>query len=144
MVQHLQKDKDDSRMRKKKTARAKLKKLAYDLQSEWVRRKDALDDIATCVTCGHRAHWKQLSQGHFVPDGGRNSTKFELTNIHVQCRRCNINLGSNGPVYYKFMVEKYGQDHVDYLISLAYKTEKYNEQWFEDRIKFLRDKLNEL
>jgi hypothetical protein len=39
-----------------------LKKQLWKVMSEWIRRKDAVNDIATCVTCNCKKHWKKIKQ----------------------------------------------------------------------------------
>lgn len=57
--------------------------------SQYIRRKDAIDEIATCVTCGKKDHWKKLQCGHFM-SRRHYSTRWDENNVGVQCYSCNI------------------------------------------------------
>ena len=57
--------------------------------SQYIRRKDAIDDIATCVTCGKKDHWKKLQCGHFA-SRKHYSTRWDELNVGVQCYGCNV------------------------------------------------------
>lgn len=57
--------------------------------SQYIRRKDAIDEIATCVTCGKKDHWKKLQNGHFM-SRRHYSTRWDENNVGVQCYSCNI------------------------------------------------------
>jgi hypothetical protein len=57
--------------------------------SQYVRRKDAIDEIAECITCGKKDHYKKLQCGHFM-SRRHYSTRWEENNVGVQCYGCNI------------------------------------------------------
>lgn len=64
--------------------------------SEVVRRSAAdSSGIATCVTCGGRAHWRRMDCGHFQLRGNL-TTRYNYKNLGAQCRGCNrFNEGEN-------------------------------------------------
>ena len=66
--------------------------------SQYIRRKDAISDIAICVTCGKKDHYKKLQCGHFQ-SRSHYSTRWEENNVGVQCYGCNI---SRSGEQYKF------------------------------------------
>ena len=45
----------------KKLTRSKLIKKLDSVFSKYIRRKDAIDEVAKCVTCGVERHWKELT-----------------------------------------------------------------------------------
>ena len=105
---------------------SKVKERLWKLVSQYVRQGAAdMHGNCTCVTCGLVRPWKEMQAGHFIARAQGNATYFELDNIHPQCFRCNINLGGNGPEYYPYMVERYGQDRVDELRRLSKTTRKF-------------------
>ena len=68
------------------------KKLIQQLDTEFsifIRRRYAINDIATCVTCGKQDHWKKLQAGHFM-SRKHLSTRWDEDNVQVQCAGCNI------------------------------------------------------
>lgn len=66
--------------------------------SQYIRRKDAISDIAICVTCNKKDHYKKLQCGHFM-SRRHYSTRWLETNVGVQCYGCNI---SRSGEQYKF------------------------------------------
>ena len=67
----------------------KLQAKADKIFSEYIRRKDAIDDIARCCTCGELHNWKYLDCGHFLSRRYL-STRYEETNCAPQCKKCNV------------------------------------------------------
>jgi hypothetical protein len=82
----------------KKPSRKTLVKNLDTIFSIYIRRKDAIDDIAECVTCGKKDHYKNLQCGHFMSRSNY-STRWEENNVGVQCYGCNI---SRSGEQYKF------------------------------------------
>lgn len=73
----------------------------------------------TCFTCGKNNLEKSNYQiGHFIPKGSCGANlKYDLRNLRPQCFHCNINLGGNGALFYKNLVETEGQKYVDQLFE---------------------------
>ena len=71
----------------------------------------------TCFTCGayplsganwHTGHlWPKASLGAYL--------KYDLRVLRPQCYHCNINLGGNGAVYYKKMLDEFGAEYMSQL-----------------------------
>jgi hypothetical protein len=69
-----------------------------------------------CCTCGTTKPGIKYDAGHFFTRASRPDIRFELTNIHLQCSvRCNQHGSGMRNEYEKFIIEKYGQDHLDWL-----------------------------
>ena len=131
----------------KKKSIGPLKKKLWELTSEYVRRSAADDEgYCKCVTCGIRKYWKGdgMQAGHFIPKALGTAIYFDLRNIHVQCHRCNINLGSNGPEYFRFMQERYGDEVIENLRALSRTTLKLYASDYEEMIEDMKEKLNAL
>lgn len=103
----------------KKISLSAAKKRAWAAMSKWIRTNDSDNGYCTCVTCGWTGEISSMQAGHFIPKAQGNAIYFEESNVHVQCYRCNINLSSNGPEYYTFMLRTYGQEEIDRLRELA-------------------------
>lgn len=72
-----------------------------------------------CYTCRKKglfgAGWHT---GHFIPKSTCGAfLKYDLRNLRPQCYYCNINLGGNGAIFYKRLVEEEGQKYVDKLFK---------------------------
>ena len=73
----------------------------------------------TCVTCGTTKHYKDhMHCGHFIVRVWMR-TRYDPQNVAVQCNYCNTWLGGNPENYYPYMLDKYGQNHIDYLKKLS-------------------------
>lgn len=124
---------------------SKLKKDLWKLTSQYVRLSHSdSNGYVKCVTCGIIKHYKEMQAGHFIPQAQGNAVKFDLRNIHPQCYRCNINLGGNGPEYYPFMLNTYGQEVVDELRFKSNTTVKFTKNDLNVMIEDMKTKLNEL
>lgn len=106
-------------IKKKKLTYAKAKKQAWDVFSKWIRYREFNNPLGyvRCVTCQTIKHPKELQAGHFIP-GRHISVLFDERNCHPQCYHCNVGLKGNPVSYYKWMLEYYGQEIIDKLISL--------------------------
>lgn len=67
----------------------KIKKKADKITSEWVRRKNAVNGLVACYTCGKVNLWKKMQCGHFV-SRNNSATRYDLDNLRVQCAGCNV------------------------------------------------------
>ena len=68
------------------------KELAHELDrlvSLYVRKKEN-----RCFTCGNRLSFKKRQAGHYLSRTIRR-TRWDLDNVHVQCNKCNVELGGN-------------------------------------------------
>lgn len=124
---------------------SQLKKKLWTLTSQYVRRRDSDENgYSSCVTCGLTKHWKEMQAGHWVPAAQGNSTRWDLRNIHVQCYRCNVNLGGNGPEYSAFMEEAHGREAMEELRKLSNETRKITRAEYEEMIEEMTEKLSQL
>ena len=114
-----------------------LKKEAWDSVSRVVRYAFAEDGIyCSCVTCGNPLKWDGGAQcGHWIPRAQGLGIYFELDNLAPQCYRCNINLGSNGPEYARWMEENRGRGVMELLREKQQKGNKFTKQDYIDMKK---------
>lgn len=91
--------------------------------SQYIRRKDAVNDIAECVTCGKKDHWKKLQAGHFM-SRRHYSTRWDENNVAVQCYGCNI---TNQGMQYAFSkyLTKFDNNLPEELYIKSKKTVKF-------------------
>jgi hypothetical protein len=73
----------------KKTQRKKLIEKLDKIFSIYIRRRNAINDVAECFTCGKQDHWKKLQNGHFQ-SRKHYSTRWHEQNCQVQCASCNV------------------------------------------------------
>ncbi len=71
-----------------------------------------------CYTCGKPIEGSNKQLGHFLAKSVCGAfLKYDMRNLRWQCYYDNINLGGNGAVFYKKLVEEKGQEHVDKLFE---------------------------
>jgi 4-hydroxy-3-methylbut-2-en-1-yl diphosphate synthase IspG/GcpE len=73
----------------KKPLRKNLIKELDTVFSKYIRLRYAKNEIAECVTCGKKQHWKKLQAGHFM-SRTHYSTRWDEDNVQVQCVGCNV------------------------------------------------------
>jgi hypothetical protein len=92
----------------KKLTRSKLVKKLDTVFSQYIRQKNAVDEISTCFTCGKKDHWKKLQNGHFQ-SRKHYSTRWDEINCQVQCAGCNVFKYGEQYVFGKKLDQKFGQ-----------------------------------
>ena len=76
-------------MPKKKLTRSKLVKKLDNIFSQYIRLSNSVNDIAECVTCNKKDHWKKMQCGHFQ-SRKHYSIRWDERNVAVQCAGCNV------------------------------------------------------
>ncbi len=120
-------------MAKKPTKTALVKKLDK-VFSEYIRRRNG--EMATCVTCGKVAHWKETQAGHFMSRRHR-ATRWHEDNVQVQCVKCNM-FGQGEQ--YKFGLWL-GEEKSEEMIKLANTTVKMKDFEIQEMIQYFQDKI---
>ena len=75
--------------KKKQLTRSKLIKKLDNIFSQYIRLSNSVNDIAECVTCNKKDHWKKMQCGHFQ-SRKHYSTRWDERNVAVQCAGCNV------------------------------------------------------
>lgn len=96
-----------------KTKISVLQRKIWQLCKEIIRKRYG----NVCYTCGAKnlsgANWHT---GHLFPKAALGAyLKYDLRVLRPQCYHCNINLGGNGALFYKLMLEREG---IGYLNTL--------------------------
>ena len=110
--------------RKSKNRIPTLRKKAWRLFSEYVRKRDK----NVCFTCGGYA----THAGHFIH---KDALDFVPLNIHAQCVRCNLFLSGNLAEYTIRMIDTYGREAVDGLWARKNEVHKWNIPELEELIE---------
>jgi hypothetical protein len=108
----------------RKISLSKAKDRAWKAFSLWVRKRGAIGNVNTCITCGRVKPIEKLQASHFIP-GRHNSILFDERGCWASCYTCNVVLGSNPVKYYRFMLKMKGQKVIDELDKLSEETKKY-------------------
>lgn len=112
----------------------------WKIFSQYVRLRDCIKTTGTvwrgkCVTCGRIYRIESLHGGHFIP-GRMNSILFNERCVHAQCFRCNIVLGGNWPLYYRFMQQVYGQETIEELIDTSFLETVFEDKWVNQSYEY--------
>lgn len=127
----------------KKPTRKSLVEKLDKIFSIYIRRKDAVDNIATCVTCGKKDHWSKLQNGHWASRKHYN-TRWDETNCHVQCAGCNVFRAGEIYLYTKYLCSKYGNNFPEELYLKSHKTVKFADIDLIELIDYYTEKVNTL
>jgi len=123
-------------MPKKPTRKGLIKKLD-NVFSEYIRRKDAKNDIATCVTCGKKDHWKKLQNGHFM-SRKHYATRWDEDNVGVQCSACNVFRYGEQYLFAKYL----GTEKADMLLNKSRETVKFPDWEIQEMIDLYKTKIS--
>jgi hypothetical protein len=127
----------------KKSKRSTIVKKLDQVFSEWIRRRDAVGDIATCVTCGKKDHWKSLQCGHFQSRKHYN-TRWDETNCQVQCAGCNVFRYGEQYKFGVYLNQTFGVGTSDELHYKASQTVKFSNAELIDMIDYYKKLLQTL
>jgi hypothetical protein len=124
-----------------------LENNAWDQFSKFIRLRDCLKfgshRMGKCFTCGEVKDFSELDAGHYVKSTHR-LIKFHEQNVHAQCRKCNRFMGGNEAEYTVRLIDKYGRELVDYLLSQKGKTKKFTRSELIDLKNQYKKKYEEL
>ena len=81
------------------------------------------------------ARWHYFSRGH------SSSLRFNLNNIHKQCSVCNNHLSGNIGEYTPRLIDKIGNDKLNYLIIRKSDVASYDIEWIKRAIKIFKRKV---
>ena len=123
-------------MPKKPTRKGLIKKLDT-VFSEYIRRRYAKNDIATCVTCGKKDHWKKLQAGHFM-SRKHYATRWDENNVEVQCSACNVFRYGEQYLFAKYL----GAEKADMLLAKSRETVKFPDWEIQEMIDLYKTKIS--
>ena len=112
--------------------------------SEYVRLRDSdSNGYGKCITCGKVIHWKDGDAGHAI-NRAHMSTRYDETNVHLQCRHCNRFREGEIVEYSMALIKRYGQAKVDVLLAKKHFTSKMGDFEGKQLIKLYQAKVSEL
>ena len=129
---------------KKKPTLSSLKKKAWKMCSEYVRRKDA-DEGGTvgCFTCGHLMFWKESHAGHGIP-GRNNAVLLDTSVIRPQCPACNIWKGGQHHIFATKLIREHGMDWWETKLQQARQAVKWTREDVQQIIDSFKAKIESL
>jgi len=119
----------------------KLRKKAWKLMSEWIRRKDAdKNGKVECYTCGKSIYWQEAHAGHFK----HGCLDYDERNLKVQCPSCNTYHNGRLDIYAVKLIEQHSIEWVKELERDARTEKRLDIPGLETIIKELELKLKKL
>ncbi len=86
----------------------KAKETLVRVFNQWVRLRETDEHGAgLCFTCRKVVGGDQAQAGHYVRCG-KEATRFDEQNVHVQCSECNVGKGGNIEEYARALDLTYG------------------------------------
>ena len=125
-------------MPKKPTRKTLITKLD-NVFSEYIRRRYAKNEIATCVTCGKKDHWKKLQAGHFM-SRKHYATRWDEDNVGVQCSACNVFRYGEQYLFAKYL----GTEKADMLLAKSREAVKFPDWEIQEMIELYKNKIKDL
>ena len=127
----------------KKPSRKTIVKKLDTVFSQYIRRRFAVNEIAECVTCGKKAHWKELQAGHFM-SRKHYSTRWDETNVQVQCSGCNVFRYGEQFKYGLYLEQAYGEGTALELQNKSREITKYSNYQLLEMIDYYNELLANL
>jgi hypothetical protein len=115
----------------RKTPLTKLKRIAWDLFSAYVKARDGNVCISCPATGLVGGNWHS---GHFFNAGNHGVIKFEPKNVHSQCGRCNVWLRGNIANYAIAFLDRYGEAE---FRRLKAKSQEHRGPWTRPELEEL-------
>lgn len=125
----------------KKLTRSKLIKKLDAIFSIYIRRKNAINDIAICFTCGKQDNYKRLQNGHFQ-SRKHYSTRWDEINCQTQCAGCNVFRYGEQFVFGNKLDKKYGPGTADRLHKKSKQITKFTDFEIQDLINKYQSFVN--
>ena len=122
----------------KKNDKATLMQLAQKIFNQYIRLRDK--DLP-CISCG-TTNDIQYHAGHYKPAGGYSYLRFDESNVHKQCVRCNTNLSGNLVAYREALIKKIGIDEVNRL-EQPNQTKRWSVEELQEIIRVYRLKIKQ-
>ena len=134
--------------KRKGTSLKTLKKYVWDTFSLFIRLRDCLEttgslEYGKCITCGNVVPIKSTDAGHFV-SRRFNSTLFDETNSHLQCRHCNRYNAGAAIEYRRQIIKLYGEGYDVQLKAKAEKLKKFTADELRGLLDYYKQKVKEL
>ena len=132
------------KIKKKANTLSSLKKKAWRLLSEIVRR-EAADSrgYVFCYTCGVRLLWQEIQASHAI--GGRhNVVLFDRELLKPCCVKCNIFLRGNYPMFTSKLIREHSLDWFEKKLADSHKIVKWTTHDMQERINEYQKRLEEL
>ena len=122
----------------KKLTRSKIVKKLDAVFSQYIRGKDADNNMAICFTCDKVDDVQSLQNGHFQ-SRKHYSTRWDEVNCQVQCPKCNVFNYGEQFIFGAKLDAKYGEGTARRLHIKSQQIVKLSDNELQDMIKKYKD-----
>lgn len=111
--------------------------------SRYVRLRDCLGGTGRCISCGRPITVSKCDAGHFIPRA-HTATRWNIRNVHAQCRACNRMKDGNAAGYRRGLVERYGPEVIEQLTQDSRHTSKLSDNDYRTLTEFFKNQIHRL
>lgn len=123
------------------TDRQKVVKKLDAVFSEYIRVRNCDGEgYCTCITCGDRYHWRDMTCGHYVKRGNM-ATRYDLQNCGEQCSTCNVANDGMEEQHQNYIEAIYGLGTAEKLERLGREERHFSEHDLQNMMKELVSEL---
>lgn len=79
-----------------------------------------------CISCGVSLKNRKYDAGHYYSVASSSQLRYSFNNVHGQCVRCNRDLSANLIEYRKGLLERIGEEWLEYLDTNAHNETRYD------------------
>jgi hypothetical protein len=108
---------------------------AQEVFNKYIRLRDSQDGYFTCISCGKVKPVEQMNCGHYVPQKGGSYLRYNEWNCNGECIFCNGFDEFHLIGYRKRLIDKIGQDAVNWLEENRHTVKKWTRAELEEIIK---------
>lgn len=105
--------------------------------SRFIRKRDTVNGVIKCFTCGARLTFAEAQAAHFI-DRDQMPVRYDEHNVHSCCQHCNCHDPDHKKIYYGRMLQKYGQEEVTRLQRKSKGLQKFFKWEVEDLIEYYK------
>lgn len=111
--------------------------------SIYIRKRDSVDGIIMCISCGKPVKWEQSDCGHYI-NRKHMATRFDEQNCNAQCRSCNRFDEGNIQGYRRGLIRKIGEKAIQLLEIRKFNTCKLSQSEINILEKYYKQKTKAL
>jgi len=113
----------------------KLTAKAQKVFNSYIRSRDSQDGYFTCISCGKTLPIVQMNAGHYIPQKNSSFLRFNEYNVHGECISDNGFNEFHLINYRKNLINKVGQEMVDWLEDNQRTVKKWTRSELEEIIE---------
>jgi hypothetical protein len=113
----------------------KLTAKAQKVFNKYVRERDSENGYFICISCGRTLPVEQMNAGHYIPQKNSSFLRFNEYNVHGECISDNGFNEFHLINYRKNLINKIGQEMVDWLEENQRTIKKWSRTELNDIIE---------